>query len=226
MLTHAYSVTYAHPDSLIPPRARHRDGQAARAHGARHSDQRSTGTAMIRPFSGALRYRARRGLWRRADARYGRPTPLTGQAPQGTPPAPSQQAPSFRAGVDVVSLNVTVTDGTARYVTDLRGRRLQRLRRRRQAGRDVVQPDEPADRARAAARHQRQHGNQAAGRAGSGRRLRAAPPAAGSRRNRRLRQPRRRPPALHATARPSSSRRSARPRPAAPRRCTTRSTSR
>jgi Ca-activated chloride channel family protein len=34
--------------------------------------------------------------------------------------APSQQAPSFRAGVDVVSMNVTVTDGSARYVTDLK----------------------------------------------------------------------------------------------------------
>ena len=39
------------------------------------------------------------------------------QAPQGNQ-AP-QPAPSFRAGVDVVSLNVTVTDGTARYLTDL-----------------------------------------------------------------------------------------------------------
>jgi Ca-activated chloride channel homolog len=41
------------------------------------------------------------------------------------PPAPKPdaqrppQAPSFRAGIDLVSLNVTVTDGTARYVTDL-----------------------------------------------------------------------------------------------------------
>ena len=43
-------------------------------------------------------------------------TPLTGHARQ-TPQ--ESQAPSFRAGVDIVSLNVTVTDGTARYVTDL-----------------------------------------------------------------------------------------------------------
>jgi Ca-activated chloride channel homolog len=34
------------------------------------------------------------------------------------PPAPQPQVP-FRAGVEVVSLNVTVTDGTSRYVTDL-----------------------------------------------------------------------------------------------------------
>lgn len=35
------------------------------------------------------------------------------------PPQQSQQAPSFRVGVDLVSLNVTVTDGSARYLTDL-----------------------------------------------------------------------------------------------------------
>jgi Ca-activated chloride channel family protein len=39
-------------------------------------------------------------------------------APQQTPQQPPPQAP-FRAGVDVVSLNVTVTDGPAHYVTDL-----------------------------------------------------------------------------------------------------------
>jgi Ca-activated chloride channel family protein len=33
--------------------------------------------------------------------------------------AAAAQQPSFRAGVDIVSLNVTVTEGTARYVTDL-----------------------------------------------------------------------------------------------------------
>lgn len=40
--------------------------------------------------------------------------PTTG----GQPQAPRQQAPSFRTGVELVSLNVTVTEGT-RYVTDL-----------------------------------------------------------------------------------------------------------
>src|SRR4029077_6706912 len=34
------------------------------------------------------------------------------------PPQPPPQVP-FRAGVEVVSLNVTVTDGTSRYITDL-----------------------------------------------------------------------------------------------------------
>lgn len=47
-----------------------------------------------------------------------------GQAPAPTAatPAADQQAPpqpSFRAGVDIVSLNVTVTDPTQKYVTDL-----------------------------------------------------------------------------------------------------------
>jgi Ca-activated chloride channel family protein len=41
---------------------------------------------------------------------------------QEASPQPQQerpQAPSFRAGVDVVSLNITVADGNQRYVTDL-----------------------------------------------------------------------------------------------------------
>ncbi len=38
--------------------------------------------------------------------------------PSGAAPA-GGQAPAFRAGIDLVSLNVTVTDGSGRYVTDL-----------------------------------------------------------------------------------------------------------
>jgi Ca-activated chloride channel family protein len=44
------------------------------------------------------------------------PPPSTSQQPA---PPPVRQAPSFRAGVDLVSLNVTAIDSTARYVTDL-----------------------------------------------------------------------------------------------------------
>jgi Ca-activated chloride channel family protein len=41
-------------------------------------------------------------------------------APPVTPPSSEPaQRPSFRAGVDLVSLNVTVTDGSGRYITDL-----------------------------------------------------------------------------------------------------------
>ena len=44
------------------------------------------------------------------------------QPPPQTPPAQQQPAPPqvpFRAGVELVSLNVTVTDGTQKYITDL-----------------------------------------------------------------------------------------------------------
>jgi Ca-activated chloride channel family protein len=49
------------------------------------------------------------------------PPQSTTQPPLPPPPAGQAQRPqpSFRAGVDLVSLNVTVTDGTARYITDL-----------------------------------------------------------------------------------------------------------
>jgi Ca-activated chloride channel family protein len=40
---------------------------------------------------------------------------------QPPPQQPSGAQQPFRAGVDLVSLNVTVTDGTTRYVTDLKG---------------------------------------------------------------------------------------------------------
>ena len=46
--------------------------------------------------------------------------PTSGQSnPPAQPPASSDQRTPFRGGVDLVSLNVTVTDGSARYVTDL-----------------------------------------------------------------------------------------------------------
>jgi Ca-activated chloride channel homolog len=41
------------------------------------------------------------------------------QPPPQPPASTSQPQTPFRAGVDLVSLNVTVTDGTTRYVTDL-----------------------------------------------------------------------------------------------------------
>jgi len=49
------------------------------------------------------------------------PPPQTppAQTPPVQPPAGRGQGPSFRAGVELVSLNVTVTDGAAHYVTDL-----------------------------------------------------------------------------------------------------------
>jgi len=41
------------------------------------------------------------------------------EAPPQQPPPVDRQRPSFRAGVDIVSLNVTVVDPSNRYVTDL-----------------------------------------------------------------------------------------------------------
>ncbi len=44
------------------------------------------------------------------------PSTLAQQQPA---PPPDQSRPAFRAGVEIVSLNVTVTDGANRYITDL-----------------------------------------------------------------------------------------------------------
>jgi VWFA-related protein len=44
-----------------------------------------------------------------------------GSQQPGDRPAPAAQAPSIRIGVDLVSLNVTVTDGSSHYITDLQG---------------------------------------------------------------------------------------------------------
>jgi Ca-activated chloride channel homolog len=41
------------------------------------------------------------------------------EASPGATPQASRQAPAFRAGVELVSLNVTVADPTGRYITDL-----------------------------------------------------------------------------------------------------------
>ncbi len=41
------------------------------------------------------------------------------ESPAGPGPARPPQAPAFRTGIDLVSLNVTVTDASARFVTDL-----------------------------------------------------------------------------------------------------------
>jgi VWFA-related protein len=46
------------------------------------------------------------------------PTPAPAAAPGAQSPA-DRQRPAFRAGIDIVSLNVTVTDSASHYVTDL-----------------------------------------------------------------------------------------------------------
>jgi Ca-activated chloride channel family protein len=44
---------------------------------------------------------------------------ISAQQPSSSVAQPARQSPSFRVGVDVVSLNVTVTDGTNHYVVGL-----------------------------------------------------------------------------------------------------------
>jgi Ca-activated chloride channel family protein len=44
---------------------------------------------------------------------------IVGAQPPPQPPPPQAPQVPFRAGIDLVSLNVTVTDGTTRYITDL-----------------------------------------------------------------------------------------------------------
>ena len=76
-------------------------------------------------------------------------------------------------GIDVVSLNVTVADGSRPVRHRSRRRRVLGLRGRHEAGGHVLQSLEPADRVVAAARHQREHGRQAD-------RRRRTPPSASS----------------------------------------------
>jgi Ca-activated chloride channel family protein len=47
------------------------------------------------------------------------PAPQPQTAPPSPPAAPQPQRPAFRAGIEIVSLNVTVTDSMNHYVTDL-----------------------------------------------------------------------------------------------------------
>ncbi len=69
----------------------------------------------------------------------------------------------FRAGVEVVSLNVTVTDSAGPLHHRSRAERFLGVRGRRQAGAHLLHTHQPADRAVAADRLQRQHGRTAHG---------------------------------------------------------------
>ena len=188
-LTHQYRVTYARPQSLIPPERVTVAAAQAGADGARHARQRTSRDArdaFSAPAASVASSLARR-------RRRSRASPLGARRRQ-QPPA---QPPAAAAGAVVPRRRrsrLAERHGHRRHGA-LRHRPASRttsgLRGRRQAGGHVLQPHQPADRARAAARHQRQHGSAAADRAGSGDRLRPAAAAAGSRRGRRLRQPRR-----------------------------------
>jgi Ca-activated chloride channel family protein len=68
-----------------------------------------------------------RRAWRRAAAAAmallaagAAPHLRAGGGPQAPAPPPGQAATTFRSGVDLVALNITVTDPSNRYLTDLR----------------------------------------------------------------------------------------------------------
>ena len=111
---------------------------------------------------------------------------------------PQVQKPElFKAAVDIVSLNVTVVDDQNHYLTDITEQEFSVFEDGAKQELTFFNRTQPADRAVAAHRHQRQHGKPAADRAGGRDRLRAQAAAAGPRAGRRLRQPRRDHPGLH-----------------------------
>ena len=111
-LQNQYLVVYSRPGMLIPPRE---DPGRRRARGTRRPW--NPGHHRFRPMT------RRHSSLNLVVALIGGLTVATsGQTPTPSPQTRDQdapQAPSFRTGVDVVSLNVTVTDGTAGFVTDL-----------------------------------------------------------------------------------------------------------
>ena len=228
-LTHQYPITYARPQSLIPPDkvtvSAARSGMTAR--GTLDQGSARTRTTVMTRFKACAVILAV-GVMATAIRIIAAPVP---QAP-GPAAAAARTTGADRPGPGVPRgrrARVAQRDGDRRHRAIRHrpaDRRLQRVRRRRQTGRHLLQPHPLADRAVAAARHERQHGIQAAHRAGSGDRLRAPAPAAGPRRGRRLRQSRRRPAELYEQRRPISRRRFTRPRRADRRLSTTPSTSR
>ena len=71
----------------------------------------------MRPVPGAIRYATLAAIMAASVTLTSQQSQPASQAPQ-TPPA-QPPAPSIRVGVDLVSLNVTVTDPSAHYITDL-----------------------------------------------------------------------------------------------------------
>ena len=121
-----YKVVYSRPQSLIAPEKV--SVSSARPEVVVHGTPARGENGDVREVQACVR--AGGGCHSGPDApsnaqRRNRPRP--------TRPRPRTDA-AFRAGVDVVSLNVTVTDATNRYITDLDQRGLFRVRGRRQAG--------------------------------------------------------------------------------------------
>src|SRR5207247_8793217 len=112
----------------IPYSAGTGDGhdEPRRSPGARKTRERTTGsTVTLKRLHWIVTCAALVAALQMTSAQTGQPPPPPSQAPpaqtttQPPPAGQGRQQPSFRAGVDLVSLNVTVIDGTARYITDL-----------------------------------------------------------------------------------------------------------
>ena len=225
ILKSQHRVVYARPQHADPAaedRRSRRPRPASRRAAARRADRRSGRCATL-TCSRSVGDR-RSALSVAALAVPARRSHLHAQAPGSRRRQEKPQV--FRAGVEVVSLNVTVTDRAGPLRHRPRPGRILGLRRRREAGADLLQPHQPADRAVAADRLQRQHGTAHGERAGSRDRLREE--ACGRRTWRRssTSTAASRSSWASPTRSTSSRRRSAAPRPAARPRCTTPSTSR
>ena len=70
----------------------------------------------MRPVPGAIRYATLAAIVAASVTLASQQSQPASQTPPAQPPAPS-----IRVGVDLVSLNVTVTDPSAHYITDLQG---------------------------------------------------------------------------------------------------------
>ena len=124
------------------------------------------------------------------------PTPPRRPAGAGRRPAAAEPRVPRRRRTRLAQRHGRPTPA-ARYVTDLAQEDFSVFEDGVEAGRHLLQQDQPADRAGADARHERQHGHEAADRPGGGDRLRAPAAAAGSRRDHRFRQPRHHRRAVH-----------------------------
>ena len=88
--------------------------------------------------------------------------------------AAAAQGQRIRSGVELVSLNVTATDGQGKYTTDLNEEEFEVYEDGAKQKLTFFSKTAAADLAGAPARHQREHGRAHGDRAGSGHRLRQA----------------------------------------------------
>ena len=180
-LTGQYRVTYARPQSLIPPERVKIETTRDQGDRARHSRERAQSTFPGTAMRSRL-LRARTVVAAAAGAAL--VSSLTVGAAQQDAPTPQQ--PTGSACITRPALpcrrrpRVAERHGQRKRHPALRHRpqcrRISGVRGRRQAGRHLLHTREPADRALRADRHQRQHGLAPSDGTGSGHWLRAQAP--------------------------------------------------